>query len=164
MNSTAIDPLDFRKVLGQWPSGVVVVTGMVDNEPIGMSCNSFSSVSLDPPLVGIFVASTSSTWPGIRDSGSFTINVLASHHEELSRNFSRRGVDRFRDVLWSRRPSGPALDEAVAWIECELFAELETGDHTLALGRVTAIEMQDGLEPLIFHRGQYSASGSGVLV
>jgi 3-hydroxy-9,10-secoandrosta-1,3,5(10)-triene-9,17-dione monooxygenase reductase component len=157
MGVEIIDPQRFREVLGHWPSGVVVITGTVSGVPSGMAMNSFTAVSLDPPLVGIFPAKSSTTWPGIRDSGKFCVNVLASHHEEISRLFSRKGVDRFSEIAWHERASGPGLDEAVAWIDCELFSELETGDHWLTLGRVVEIDLRAEVDPLVFHRGQYTA-------
>lgn len=156
MTTTTIDPLAFRDVLGHWPSGVVVVTGTVDGSPSGMACNSFTSVSLDPPLIGFFPATSSSTWPGIRDAGRFCINVLAGHHEQVSRTFAARGIDRFAEVPWHERAGSPALDEAVAWIDCTLEKEVETGDHTLVLGRVVGMEATDGADPLVFHRGRYA--------
>lgn len=155
--TTGIDPPAFRDVLGHWPSGVVVVTGMVDGTPSGMACNSFTSVSLEPPLVGFFPAVTSSTWPGIRDAGRFCVNVLASHHESVSRTFAARGIDRFAEIGWHDRAGSPALDEAVAWIDCTLEDELPTGDHTLVLGRVQAMAASADGEPLVFHRGRYAA-------
>lgn len=156
-SAPTIDALTFRDVLGRWPSGVVVVTGTVDGAPSGMACNSFTSVSLDPPLVGFFPAVTSSTWPGIRAAGRFCVNVLASHHEKVSRTFAARGIDRFAQVPWHDRAGAPALDEAVAWIDCTLEAELPTGDHTLVLGRVVAMHANESGEPLVFHRGRYGA-------
>ncbi|MGM0930446.1 MAG: flavin reductase family protein [Actinomycetota bacterium] len=155
MTSVTFDDADFRKVLGHLPTGVVVITALTDRQPIGMSCNSFTSVSLQPPLVGFFPALSSSTWPGIRDSGKFCVNILASHHDELSRAFSRRNEDRFAGVEWSERASGPGLAEAVAWIDCDLHSQAEAGDHVLALGRVTGFEAREDAEPLVFHRGQY---------
>ena len=151
-----IPATEFRDMLGHWPTGVVVVTGGDEEQPTGMSCNSFTSVSLDPPLVGFFPAKGSSTWPDIRRTGKFCVNILASHHEEISRQFARKGADRFQGVAWEMRPGGPGLDEAVAWIECEISEEIDTGDHTLVLGLVKSFEVRDGAEPLIFHRGTYS--------
>lgn len=156
MTTVQIAPTEFRDMLGNWPTGVVVVTGGDEENPIGMSCNSFTSVSLDPPLVGFFPAKSSSTWPDIRRTGKFCVNILASHHEAVSRQFARKGEDRFNGVAWEMRPSGPGLDEAVAWIECEINEEINTGDHTLVLGLVTGFAVREGAEPLIFHRGAYS--------
>jgi flavin reductase (DIM6/NTAB) family NADH-FMN oxidoreductase RutF len=156
METQQLNLSEFRAVLGHYPTGVVVVTGFDDGQPTGMSCNSFTSVSLDPPLVGFFPAVTSSTWPSIRNSGRFCVNILASHHSELSRTFSRRDIDRFAGVPWSSGPTGPRLDEAVAWLDCELFDETPAGDHTLALGLVSKMSAAAEVEPLVFHRGGYA--------
>jgi 3-hydroxy-9,10-secoandrosta-1,3,5(10)-triene-9,17-dione monooxygenase reductase component len=151
-----IDAMAFRRALGQLPTGVIVITGWNMGQPAGMSCNSFTSVSLDPPLVGFFPALASSTWPGIRDSGRFAVNILASAHESVARDFSRPGADRFAGVSWHESESGPLLDEATCWIECEVGDEYPAGDHTLALGRVLSLEHHDEDRlPLVFHRGKY---------
>jgi 3-hydroxy-9,10-secoandrosta-1,3,5(10)-triene-9,17-dione monooxygenase reductase component len=157
MDVHVIDPQRFREILGHWPSGVVVITSMVDGVPVGMAMNSFTSVSLDPPLIGFFPGKSSTTWPGMSASRKFCVNILASHHEDVSRLFARKGVDRFAQIAWHERASGPGLDEAVAWIDCELYDELETGDHTLALGLVLEIDSREDVAPLVFHRGQYTA-------
>ena len=153
----SISPQEFRRVLGEWPSGVAVITSMAADGPVGMAVNSFTSVSLDPPLVGFLPARSSSTWPSLRDNKKFCINVLASHQEEISRVFARKDIDRFAEVSWSERPCGPILDEAVAWIECEMYEEQDAGDHTFVLGSVKNIEAVDSAKPLIFHRGSYTA-------
>lgn len=156
-DTISVSPQEFRRVLGEWPSGVVVITSMTAEGPVGMAVNSFTSVSLDPPLVGFLPARTSSTWPSLRDNKKFCINVLASHQEQISRIFARKDIDRFAEVAWSERPCGPILDEAVAWIECEMYEEQDAGDHTFVLGNVTSIEAVDSVQPLIFHRGSYTA-------
>lgn len=157
MNRSTIDATEFRRVLGHLPTGVVVVTAMVDNDPVGMACNSFTSISLDPALVGFCAAKTSSTWPPIRDAARFCINVMAEEHAELTQNFSRRGIDRFAGVEWAPRVSGPGLAGAVAWIDCTLWNEYEAGDHTIVLGQAGAIEAASEVSPLVFCKGSYGA-------
>jgi flavin reductase (DIM6/NTAB) family NADH-FMN oxidoreductase RutF len=153
-----IDSGRFREVLGHLPTGVTVVTAYHRDEPVGMSSNSVTSVSLEPPLILFCPARTSKTWPRIRAAGSFCVNVFAAHHEEISRQFSRLGVDRFAGVGWHRRPSGPAIDDAVAWIECTLDAEHPGGDHVIVVGAVHHLEVREGeVEPLVFFRGQYGS-------
>lgn len=156
MHANTVEPERFREVLGHWPTGVVVVTAMTSQGPVGMSCNSFTSVSLRPPLVGFFPAVSSSTWPAIRATGRFCVNVLARHHEHISRSFSRKDIDRFAGITWSAGSAGPVIDDAVAWLACDLHDELPTGDHTLALGLVTALSAEGSGPPLIFHHGAYS--------
>ncbi|MGV9868149.1 flavin reductase family protein [Rhodococcus koreensis] len=150
-----IDPVEFRRVLGHWPTGVAVIAAMSADGPVGMSCNSFTSVSLDPPLIGFFPALTSTTWPVLRSAGRFCVNVLGDDHEQLSRSFARKYADRFSGVAWREGPCGPMIDGAAAWIGCELHAELLTGDHTLALGAVVEFDAEAEILPLVFHRGTY---------
>ena len=145
----------FRDVLGHLPTGVTVVTALGDDGPVGMAANSVTSLSLEPPLVLFCPAKSSTTWPSIRATGSFCINVMASHHEPAVRRFALRGADRFAGVAWAPRPSGPALDDALAVIECTLDAEHDGGDHTIAIGAVTALEARQRTLPLIFFQGRY---------
>jgi 3-hydroxy-9,10-secoandrosta-1,3,5(10)-triene-9,17-dione monooxygenase reductase component len=154
-----ITPEQFRHVLGHLPTGVTVVTAQADDGPAGMAANSVTSVSLDPPLILLCPAKSSSTWPRIRATGRFCVNVMAAHHEQTTRQFAQRGADRFAGVPLRRRPCGPALTEAVAWIECILRAEHDAGDHTIAVGEVTAIEAAADAAPLVFFRGRYGALG-----
>lgn len=146
----------FRHVLGHLPTGVTIITAHGEEGPVGMSANSVTSVSLDPPLILLCPAKSSTTWPSIRACGSFCVNVMASHQTEATLAFARRGVDRFKGVAHTPRPAGPGLDEAVAWIECELDAEHDAGDHTIVVARVLAVEASAG-EPLVFFRGGYGS-------
>ena len=149
-----IGPDEFRRVLGQLPTGVTVLTAFAGGSPVGMAANSVTSVSLDPPLLLACPARTSETWPLLREAGRFCVNVLGASHGELARRFSRRGIDRFDGVEWTPRNAGPALPDAVAWIECALRSEHDAGDHTIALADVLALEAGEG-EPLVFSRGRY---------
>jgi flavin reductase (DIM6/NTAB) family NADH-FMN oxidoreductase RutF len=153
-----IDPDRFRLVLGHLPTGVTVVTANGADRPVAMSANSVTSVSLHPPMILFCPAKTSTTWPAIRDSGRFAVNIFAAHHEEYSRRFSARGVDRFAGVAWHARPAGPALDDAVAWIECTIDAVHEAGDHLIVVGLVNELEVRDtDVDPLVFFRGRYGS-------
>src|SRR5579872_4529511 len=116
-----IEPDRFRHVLGHLPTGVTVVTAHAPGGPIGLSANSVTSVSLDPPLLLVCPARTSLTWPVIRGIGRFCVNVMARHHEPTVRRFAVRGIDRFEGTSYHDRASGPALDDAIAWIDCELL-------------------------------------------
>lgn len=157
MATAQIDPLDFRAVLGRLPTGVTILAGYGPEGPSAMACNSFTSVSLDPPLVLFCPARSSTTWPKLRQAGRLCINILAHHHEELSRQFSQPG-DRFRGVAWHRRDFGPALDEAVAWIDCAIEAEHPAGDHLIVVAAVRALEAhEDSHQPLVFFDGSYGS-------
>jgi 3-hydroxy-9,10-secoandrosta-1,3,5(10)-triene-9,17-dione monooxygenase reductase component len=150
-----IVPARLREVLGHLPTGVTVIAAATEAGPVGMSANSFTSVSLDPPLVLLCPAKSSTTWPGIRRVGCFCVNVMAGHHEEVCRQFARKGEDRFKGVSWHPRSGGPALDDAVAWLDCEINAEHDAGDHTIVVARVLDIDAASELRPLVFFRGRY---------
>lgn len=152
-----IDSSLFRQVLSHYPTGVVVVCSDTEDGPHGMACNSFTSVSLDPPLVAFCPAKSSKTWPRLRASGRFCISVLASHHEPISRLFARREIDRFAETKVTARRYGPAIAEAAAWVDCVLEAEHDAGDHTIVVARVHDLETQGPIEPLVFYRGGYGA-------
>lgn len=150
-----IDEKNFRKVLGHLPTGVAVVTAEDGGQPTGMAINSLTSVSLKPPLILLCPAKTSQTWPGIRRAGRFCINVMAAHQEAACRQLSQKHVDRFADLTLVERRSGPALADAIAWMDCELFEEHDAGDHTIVVARVLAVEAVPDTEPLVFFRGRY---------
>ncbi|MEF2978067.1 flavin reductase family protein [Subtercola sp. YIM 133946] len=153
----AIDPLQFRRVLSHLPTGVTVVTAHGESGPIGMAANSVTSVSLEPPLILICPAKSSSTWPKIQQAGSFCVNIMARHHESVTRQFAARDADRFVGVGYTNRPTGPALSDAVAWIECVQENEYDAGDHTIVVARVVAMEAATGGDPLVFFRGSYGS-------
>jgi 3-hydroxy-9,10-secoandrosta-1,3,5(10)-triene-9,17-dione monooxygenase reductase component len=156
--ATEIEPGRFREVLAHLPTGVTVITAHGEEGPLGMAANSVTSVSLDPPLILFCPARSSSTWPGIRAAARFCVNVMAGHHEEVTRRFAVKGADRFSGVDYQHRPTGPALTDAVAWIECELHDEHDAGDHTIVVARVIAIEAAaPGVEPLVFFQGRYGS-------
>ncbi|MGM1062029.1 flavin reductase family protein [Saccharothrix sp. Mg75] len=154
-----IDATRFRNTLGHLPTGVVVITATDRlGLPVGLACNSFTSVSLEPPLVLFCVGLGSSTWPAVRAAGRFRVNVLDRGHEHLSRRFAARGVDRFAGVPWTPTPFGPALEGAVAGIGCEVAAEHPGGDHVIVVAGVLALEVGESpAEPLVFHRGRYGS-------
>ena len=145
----------FRKVLGRYPTGVVVVTTEYGGELHGMALNSFISVSLDPPLVAFCPALSSSTWPKMRPSGRFVLNVLDDSSEEVSRRFAARDIDRFAGTAHHPAPSGlPILDAAIGWLDCTLEAEHPGGDHTIVVARVEALGLREG-DSLAFMGGAY---------
>ena len=151
------DSAHFRRVLGRFPTGVVAVCAQHREGPVGMACNSFTSVSLDPALVSFSVADSSTTWPLLRECGRVCVNVLAAHHSTVSRRFSLRGEDRFEGLGLHSRLGGPGIDDAVAWIDCALEAELEAGDHTIVVAEVLALEARTDAEALLFWDGRYGA-------
>ena len=147
----------YRRVLGNFVSGVAIITADSDTGPLGMAVNSFTSVSLDPPLVAFCPAASSSTWPRIRAGGLFCVNLLSHDQEQVCRRFAMSGTDKFAGLAWTPAPSGaPILDRTPAWIDCSIECEYAAGDHTVVLGRVRALDActAEG-NPLVFYRGRY---------
>ncbi|WP_028280006.1 flavin reductase family protein [Arthrobacter sp. H5] len=145
-----------REVLGRFCSGITVVTAMTDAGPVGFTCQSFASLSLDPPLVSFNPARTSTTWPLIRNAGSFCINVLSVEQKDISNAFARSGADRFTGLPWTPAPSGaPVLEGVIAWADCRLWAEYDGGDHTIVAAQVCALAEGPDEDPLLFYRGGY---------
>ncbi|NIY69443.1 flavin reductase family protein [Streptomyces malaysiensis] len=157
MTSTQPDvsPAVLREVCGRWATGVAIVTGNgIDGMPLGMAVNSFTSVSLDPPLVLFCSALTSSTWPRIKQGSRFAVNILAESQSDLARSFARSGGDKFAGVALRSAPDGlPALAGAIARLVCRIEDVHPGGDHEVVVGRVLATELFDG-DPLLFHRGK----------
>ena len=148
----------FRDVLSQFGSGVTVVTTMSGDEPVGMTCQSFSSVSLDPPLVMFVPAKTSRAWPMIQRAGRFCVNVLSAEQAGLSNQMASRGVDKFAGVDWtpSQHTGSPVLSGTLAHIDCTVHAVHEAGDHYVVIGRALDLQVgAEGSDPLLFFRGQY---------
>lgn len=169
MSDNAVSPIDargFRTVLGHFPTGVCVVTAMdTDGTPVGMAVGSFTSVSLDPPLVAFLPDRSSTTFPRIRGAASFCVNVLAADQERVCRTFASRGADKFADTGWRPAPSGaPILDGVVAWIDCVPETIHEAGDHYICIGRVTDLAVENPTLPLLFFQGGYGAFSLGSLV
>jgi flavin reductase (DIM6/NTAB) family NADH-FMN oxidoreductase RutF len=144
-----------RSTLGHFATGVVVITAPGPTGPVGMAVNSFTSVSLDPPLVLFCAATTSTTWPHVQAAGAFCVNVLAADQEELARGFAGSG-DRYRGVTHRRGRNGAAiLDGVLAYVDCEICAEYPAGDHVLVLGKVLDFACVPESEPLVFFRSSY---------
>jgi 3-hydroxy-9,10-secoandrosta-1,3,5(10)-triene-9,17-dione monooxygenase reductase component len=151
-----VDPRVMRDVLGHFASGVTVLTAVTEEGPLGFTCQSFSSLSLDPPLVAFAPARTSRTWPRLREIGRFCVNVLAEGQDDVSQNFARSGGDRFAGVRWTPSPHGsPVLEDVVAWIDGDLWEEYDGGDHTIVVARVLDLGAHPERRPLLFHRGSY---------
>lgn len=154
---TVVTEERFRSVLGSFATGVTIITSTDDGEPVGMAANSFTSVSLDPPLVSFCAAETSTTYPRISASGRFCVNVLAEHQEGVARTFGRSDVDRFAAVGYGHSPFGaPVLEGVMAWLDCAIVAEHVAGDHLIVVGRVEALNVDDAHLPLLFFRGRFA--------
>jgi 3-hydroxy-9,10-secoandrosta-1,3,5(10)-triene-9,17-dione monooxygenase reductase component len=152
----AIPPEEFRRAFGHLPTGVTVLTAFdEDGSPVGMAANSVTSVSLSPPLILVCPAKSSTTWPRIREAHEFCVNFMASQHEQLCRRFAAKGSNRFADVEWHARAVGPALGDALGWVECRIETEHDAGDHTVVIAEVLAIEASAHATPLVFFQGRY---------
>lgn len=154
---TSFDARRYRDVLGQYPTGVCVVSAVgTDGRASGLAVGSFTSVSLDPPLVAFFPDRSSSSWPKIEAAGSFCVNVLAAHQEEVCRALAAKSDDKFKALIWRPAGSGsPILEGAVAWIDCDIESVQEAGDHYIVIGRVRELDNPSTDLPLLFFRGGY---------
>jgi flavin reductase (DIM6/NTAB) family NADH-FMN oxidoreductase RutF len=157
MTEPAFDSARFRQVLGHFATGVCVVTAVTDEGPAGMAIGSFFSISLEPPLVGFCAGKGSSTWPKLREAGRFCVNVLAEDQEDVCRRFASKELDKFAGIAWDHSPLGsPRLGGALAWIDCEITAIHDAGDHEIAVGAVHDLAVTSEAGPLVFFRGGYA--------
>ena len=160
----AEDARRFRDVLGMFATGVTVVTSMSGDAPVGMTCQSFSSVSLDPPLVMFCPAKTSRAWPLMREAGFFCVNFLSAEQQEISNGMASKGAEKFHGVGWKPASTGaPRIDGVLGYVDCTIDRVHEAGDHYIVVGRVQALDVGDGSQdsgggetPLLFHRGAYT--------
>ena len=155
-----LDPERLREAFGIFPSGVVAVAADVDGRLIGLAASSFTSVSLDPPLVSFSIANTSKTWPDLRRAEHLGVTILAAHHGQVCRQLAGPVEQRFDDVEVTVSQDGAVtLDDGLARFDCTIHREVEAGDHTIVLLELHAVEQADTSLPLVFHR-----SGFGQLV
>lgn len=156
---TLAEARHFRDVLGRFCTGVTVVTSMSGGEPVGMTCQSFSSVSLSPPLVLFCPAKTSRAWPQMQRAGFFCVNLLAAGQEEISNRMASKGADKFDGVQWTTSETGaPLLDGVLGYVDCTVHAVHEAGDHYVVIGKVHNLGFGQPDEPLLFYRGSYTAT------
>ena len=159
--SDSIDGREFRRVLGHFPTGVTVVTAACPDGPEGMTIGSFTSVSLDPPLVSFCPGRDSDSWIRMRDVGSFCVNVLGDHQADVSTAFASKTEDRFEGLSTRVEATGaPVIDGCLAWIDCRLHAIHAAGDHDIVVGEVVALGTAGGASesasgPLVFLKGGY---------
>ena len=153
--TSSFDQGRFREVLGHFATGITIVTAMEDEGPVGFTCQSFTSLSLDPALIALAPAKTSTSWPKIAAAGAFCVNILSSDQEALCRTFAASGADKFAGVGWSTAATGaPVLDGALAFIDCHLEQIHDAGDHELVIGRVLDMGVGEGT-PLLYYRSGF---------
>lgn len=152
------DSATYRQVLGHFPTGVAAITAIsADGTPTGMAVGSFTSVSLDPPLVAFLPDKSSSTFPLIRDSGRFCVNFLTHQQEWMCRTFATKGADKFAGVTWQPATStgSPVIDDALGWIDCEIGDIHDAGDHYIVIGAVKDLGVSGRSMPLVFFQGGF---------
>ena len=154
-----LDPDRLREVFGIYPSGVVAVAALVDGAPVGLAASSFTSVSLDPPLVSFCIANTSKTWPDLRRAAHLGVTILADHHSTVARQLAGRVDRRFDGLPVTATADGAVtLDDGLAQFDTTIYGEVPAGDHTIVLLRLSAVRRSPltGPSPLVFHRSGFS--------
>lgn len=149
---------EMRRVLGHFCTGIAVITAHDGDNPIGFTCQSVTSVSLDPPYISFCPAGTSTSWPLIRDVGTVCVNILAAEQRDVCAQFATRREDKFTGIDWRSGANGaPTLDGTLASIEAEFEFEHTAGDHSIVVARVTGLWAHEERRPLLFYRGGYGA-------
>jgi 3-hydroxy-9,10-secoandrosta-1,3,5(10)-triene-9,17-dione monooxygenase reductase component len=157
----ALDPDHYRTVFGHFATGVAVITCSGPAGTGGMTANAVCSVSLDPLLLLVCFENGARTLPLVRESGRFAVNVLRAGAEDVARVFASKvpEAQKLRDVPHRLERGSPVLDAALAWLVCDLQQLIPAGDHEIAIGAVTAMDVADG-EPLLWYRGAYRVVAS----
>jgi flavin reductase (DIM6/NTAB) family NADH-FMN oxidoreductase RutF len=146
---------DFKQALGRYASGVVVVAVMTDDGPVGFTCQSFSSLSLTPPLVMFAAAVDGNSWSKMRSVSAVGISVLGHDDEAVAVQFATSGIDKFAGVAWHLAPNGaPLITGACAHVSGQVSASTTYGDHDLVVVAVDALAFEDS-EPFVYYRGQF---------
>ncbi len=148
-----------RQVMGHFCTGVTVVTGMDGSEPVGFTAQSFMSLSLDPPLVLLGAMKSSTSWPRIRSSGAFCVNILSDEQEDVSRAFAVSGGEKFRGIGWKPAPGSgsPLIRDSLAFVDARITEELEGGDHSIVVAEILDLGVEEDAGPLLFYRGGYAS-------
>jgi flavin reductase (DIM6/NTAB) family NADH-FMN oxidoreductase RutF len=149
----SFDTDGFKDAMSRFATGVTIVSGMEGPEPVGFTCQSFVSLSIDPPFVAVAPARTSTSWPRIARAGSFCVNVLGDHQRPLCEGFAVSGGDKFEGVSWYPAPitGAPVIEGCLAWVDCSVELVHDAGDHELIIGKVLDLGVGDG-SPLLFYR------------
>lgn len=157
---SGLDQARFREVLGHFATGITIVTALEEGAPVGFTCQSFAALSLDPPMVILAPARSSTSWPRIAAAGAFCVNILEERQEALCRAFAVSGGDKFDGVGWKEGVTGsPVLEGSLAVVECRLGEIFDGGDHELVTGHVVAMEIGEG-SPLVFYRSGFGRFAS----
>jgi flavin reductase (DIM6/NTAB) family NADH-FMN oxidoreductase RutF len=153
-----MDPRDYRRALGSFPTGVTIVTAYdMDHLPWGLTANSFTSVSLDPPVVSVCIAKSGRVFPTLSMSGHFAVNILSAAQQALALHFASNVENRFTDTDWTAGQTAPLLPGASAHLDCIVHNRVDAGDHEILLGRVVHYNHAP-IPPLVYCRGQFFAA------
>ena len=145
-----------RRAFAVFPSGVTAVCASVDGRPVGLAASSFTSVSLDPPLVSVCIAHTSGTWPSLRAAGRVGVSVLAEGHASIARQLAGKSGDRFAGVDWAEGPDRSVfIHGAALWLDCSVSREVPAGDHDIVLLEIRAVTPHPDRNPIVFHGSQF---------
>jgi flavin reductase (DIM6/NTAB) family NADH-FMN oxidoreductase RutF len=145
-----------RQAFGCFPSGVTAFCGLLDGVAEGMAASSFTTVSLDPPLVSVCVANTSTTWPKLATLDRLGLSVLADGHASIARALASKNGDRFSGVDWTATERGAVfVHGATLWLECVPFKRVEAGDHEIVVLQIVALAMYPDIAPMVFHRSDF---------
>jgi len=144
--------------MGHFTTGVVIVAAVDDGEPVGFTAQTFTPLSIDPPLISVCPQKTSSSWPRIERAGAFCVNILTLDQRDLCQSFAVSGADKFSGVAWEPSPAtrSPILEGVLAWVDCRIEARHEAGDHWIVVARVLQMDLvvETGA-PLLFFRAGY---------
>ncbi len=156
----AINPLELRRILGQFATGVTVVTSRISTQTRGITVNSFTSVSLDPPIVLICIDNKARTYSFLPEAGVFAVNILSENQESISDYFARRLApdpdDELAEIPYHEGVTGcPLIDGSIAYVECQIVAKQDVGDHAIFIAEVVSASLAEDAPPLLFFRGRY---------
>jgi 3-hydroxy-9,10-secoandrosta-1,3,5(10)-triene-9,17-dione monooxygenase reductase component len=153
----AFDVAQFKEAMSRFATGVTIVSGLEDGHPVGFTCQSFVSLSIDPPFVALAPARTSTSWPRIARAGSFCVNVLGDHQQKICEGFAVSGGDKFAGVAWHPAPvtGAPVIEGSLAWVDCRVELVHDAGDHELIIGQVLDLGSAEG-SPLLFYRKRFA--------
>lgn len=153
----AFDQREYRDAMGGFASGITIITTHGPDGPVGFTCQSFYSVSIDPPLISFSVARTSKSLAAVREHGQVVVNFLSAEQQHLSGQFARSGTDKWAGVDWypSESNGAPTLAGGTGWVAGEIEREIEAGDHLIFLVAVSGISTDPERAPLLFYRGKY---------
>jgi flavin reductase (DIM6/NTAB) family NADH-FMN oxidoreductase RutF len=153
-----LTPESLRAAFASFPSGITAVAAIRDDVPVGLAASSFTSVSLDPPLVSVCIARTSTTWPLLRTQARLGLSVLAEEHGPVARALAAKNIDRFAEVSWEQSPAGAIFVHGSAlWLDCTLYQEVPAGDHEIALLEIQQLWTYPDVSPLVFHGSKFRA-------